>query len=221
MLSRCEDAEIGGCLMLRILLAALAGWLAASGEASAAISYFPTSVFQSNATGANNLIGNTAASARVQRNQTIGLVYGTDITGQRVTFNISTVTNNTTYVWVRFGRWNGSSFTSALASGLTAPNGAPTSNLYQLLTGAGPYTLLTDAFATACASIGGCNALVFGNSTFSAVGSQFRITSLVASTPEPSAWALMILGFGAMAWRLRAHRRAAPLSASVWRPLLD
>jgi len=35
-----------------------------------------------------------------------------------------------------------------------------------------------------------------------------RAFTLSASAPEPQAWALMIVGFVALCWRLRGHRRA-------------
>lgn len=35
----------------------------------------------------------------------------------------------------------------------------------------------------------------------------------VAATPEPSMWALMLLGFGAVAWRLKQRRAPAPTLA--------
>lgn len=192
-------------LIAGLFLTATLGW---GGAAKAAISTFPASVFQaSGGTGAGNLVGNTPATARLNRNQTIGLVYGSDITGQRLFFTVTTVTNNTTYIWVRFGNWNGSTFTSATAAGQTAPNGSPTNNVYAQVTAAGVVTIFGDAFIASCQTIGGCNAIVFGNSTFSAGGSSFRLSSLAAATPEPSAWAMMMLGFAGVAWRMKVLRR--------------
>jgi hypothetical protein len=190
----------------------VAATLSVGGNAAAAISTFPASVFQNGGTGANNLIGNTAATARLNRGQTIGLFYGAGstintVTGSRLFFNVTTVTNNTTYIWLRFGNWNGATFTNAFATGQTAPGGGATTNVYAQVTSAGVVTVFGAPFATSCALIGGCNAVVFGNSTFSAAGSSFRLSSLVASTPEPSAWALMMLGFGGIASRLKAQRR--------------
>jgi len=49
-------------------------------------------------------------------------------------------------------------------------------------------------------------ALIIGNSTFSAPGSSFRLSILTGATPEPAAWALMMMGFGAVAWRMNARR---------------
>ncbi len=201
----------------------LAGFAAAlmialGGSAQAAISTFPVSVFQaSGGTGANNLIGNTPGTALLNRNQTIGLNYAAPVAavaGSRLFFNITQVSNNTTYIWVRLGNWNGATFTNAFAAGQTAPGGGATVNVYAQVTATGLVTVFLDPFLGSCQAIGGCNALVFGNSTFSAFGSSYRLSSLVSATPEPSAWALMLIGFAGIAARMKAVRgRAAPRSA--------
>ncbi len=195
---------------LAVLIAFAA--LGIGGAANAAISTFPASVFQTGGTGSGNLVGNTAATARLNRNQTIGLNYGSAINivaGSRLFFNITTVSNNTTYLWVRLGNWNGSVFNTATATGQTAPDSSPTANVYAQITAPGVATIFLNPFFTSCQSIGGCNALVFGNSTYSAGGSNFRISTLVAATPEPSAWAMMMLGFAGIAMRMKAARRRA------------
>lgn len=48
-----------------------------------------------------------------------------------------------------------------------------------------------------------------------APGSGFTLDSVsgVAAAPEPSIWALMLLGFGALAWRLKQRRKASPAFA--------
>lgn len=205
--------------MLARLAAALFAFAAmgVGSGAKAAISTFPVSVFQAGGTGSANLVGNTPATARLGRNQTIGLNYGADVSpvlGSRLSFTFTAVSNNTTYVWVRLGNWNGTTFTNAAAAGQLAPNGAATTNIYAQLTAPGVVTIILDPFFSSCQSIGGCNALAFGNSTYSANGSFFRISTLVASTPEPSAWALMMLGFGGVALRLKASRRRKSASAA-------
>lgn len=199
-----------------VALAAAVLTIAAGASASAAISTFPTSVFQQAAgSGGNNLIGNTPATGLFNRSATpLGLGFSAPIQtsaiiGERITLNFTSVTNNTTYVFVRLGRLVGGVFTNANAVGTTTPLGGATTNLYALVTGTGPLTLLLDPFAASCASLGGCNALIVGNSTFSAVGSSFRLSTLTASTPEPGVWALMMLGFGAMAFRMKSRRRVS------------
>lgn len=201
---------------MRVLLALAAAVLAAgAGPASAAISQFPTSVFQSAAgSGPNNLLGNTPATTTLfNRGATpLGLGFANPIQtnaiiGERLTLDVTTVSASTTYVFVRLGRLVGGVFTSANAAGTTTPLGAATMNLYAPVTGTGLLTLLLDPFETSCAALGGCNALIIGNSTFSAAGSSFRLSVLTGATPEPGAWALMMMGFGAVAWRMKARRR--------------
>lgn len=183
--------------------------LAPGSLACAAVSTFPASVFQVGGTGSGNLVGNTAATARLNRGQTIGLNFGGAVgavAGARLFLNFTQVSNNTTYLWVRLGNWNGTAFVNAAAAGQVAPNGTATGNVYAQVSSAGLLTVFLDPFLGSCQAIGGCNALVFGNSTFSANGSFFRISSIVAATPEPSAWAMMMLGFAAIAMRLKALR---------------
>lgn len=60
-----------------------------------------------------------------------------------------------------------------------------------------------------CRSISatGCSLLQF---TVNGIpGSQFTLDGVLGTTPEPSAWALMILGFAGVAWRLKQMRRRA------------
>lgn len=202
--------------MRAILALAAVVIVAGMGPASAAVSQFPTSVFQAaGGSGANNLLGNTPATTTLfNRGATplglgfAGPIQTNAITGERLTLDVTTVSASTTYVFVRLGRLVGGVFTSANAVGTTTPLGGATTNLYAQVTGPGPLTLLLDPFETACALLGGCNALIIGNSTFSAAGSSFRLSVLTAATPEPAAWALMIMGFGAVAWRMKAARRA-------------
>ncbi|MCB2097605.1 MAG: PEP-CTERM sorting domain-containing protein [Parvularculaceae bacterium] len=180
-----------------------------NGDAKAAISTFPASVFQTGGTGSNNLVGNTAGTARLARNDVVGLNYAAPVAavaGSRLFFNFTQVSNNTTYLWVRLGNWNGTTFTSAASTGQTAPGGGATTNVYAQVSATGLVTVFLDPFLTSCQSIGGCNALVFGNSSLSANGSFFRLSTLVAATPEPSAWALMMIGFAGVAMRMKARR---------------
>lgn len=192
------------CFLFAVALAT-----AGAPRALAATTVYPTSVLSSSGgTQSNNLIGNNPSTARYNRNQQAVLNFGAvDISGYGLTLTIASVSNATTYIWARFGRITGGVFTSANGVGLTAPNGAATPNAYALVTGAGPIFISGGAFKSACQSLGGCNALVFGNSTFSSTGSQFFI-SAIGATPEPATWMLMLLAFAAIAMRLKAQRRA-------------
>lgn len=204
----CRRGIGGGEFMNFRLIGAVAAAAALGASAEAAVSTYPASVFQaSGGTNAGNLVGNNPATARLNRSRTIGLAYGGDITGQRLLFNITSVTNNTTYLFVQFGNWDGSAFTGASGAGLVDPNGAPTPFAFAQVTAPGLITIFGDAFAASCLSIGGCNAVMFGNSGLSAAASSFRLSTLVAATPEPSAWALIMLGFAGVASRMKSLRR--------------
>ena len=176
------------------------------GGAHARTETFATTVFQqSGGTNAANLIGNTASIATLNRGQTIGLVFAGPVTSNTITFNITSVSATTTYIWFRLGSFAGG-FTNAFASGQLTPSGGATGNIYVQVTGPGPITIDTTPFDASCQSIGGCNAIVFGNSTFSAGGSTFGVSSLVAATPEPATWMMMIIAFVFVAARLKHLR---------------
>jgi len=201
--------------LLATLSVAVFATLLAAAPAAAATTVYPVSHF-SNAGVANpnRLLGNNPNTNNIQRNDSIGLNYGADITNFVISFVVTAVSPQTTYIWVRAGRTSGTTFTSATAPGLLAPNGAPTANLYVQVTGPGTYFVSTSVFGPSCTLLGGCNAIVFGNSTFSQIGSTFQL-SMVGATPEPTVWVLMILGFIGVAARLkqRRHQTARPAAA--------
>ena len=192
---------------LRLISAGLAA-LFVCGHANAAVTTFPASVFSvgGGATGTANLVGSTPATANFNRNQSVVLNFGTDITNNTLVFNIASVAPATTYVWVRFGQITGGSFTNAPGTGLLTPTGGGTQNYYAQVTGPGLLSVPGTAFVASCQTIGGCNAVVFGASSFSAFGGGFSASSLVASNPEPGAWALMIIAFAGVAARLKSMR---------------
>lgn len=196
-------------MFFRLLAIGCAALIAACGGAKAATTVYPISTFgNAGVAAANGLLGNTPSVTQIDRNDSIGLNYGQDITKFTLSFDIASVTPQTTYLWVRFGRFQGGAFTSAPVTGLIAPNGAGTQNLYIQLTGAALYYVNSTAYAAGCATLGGCNAFAFGNSTFSAAGSRFGV-STVGATPEPQTWSLMILSFIGVAWRMKEERRRA------------
>ncbi len=69
-------------------------------------------------------------------------------------------------------------------------------------------SLHTLDLSTACAGVSatGCSLLRF--SVNGAPGSAFLLDGVsgVSSAPEPRSWALMLMGFGAVAWRLKRRR---------------
>lgn len=78
--------------------------------------------------------------------------------------------------------------------------------------GAGVFTF---DFSTQCALISstGCS-LVRVRTAGGAGRGVFRLDGIagVGSAPEPAAWALMLLGFGGVAWRLKTRRQTAALT---------
>ena len=111
---------------MRAFVALAAAVLAAGiSPASAAISQFPTSVFQSApGSGPNNLLGNTPATTTLfNRGATpLGLGFASPvetsaILHERLTLTVTSVSASTTYVFVRLGRLTGGVFTSAVATG--------------------------------------------------------------------------------------------------------
>lgn len=202
---------------MRRLILVMAAFAATAfqGAAQAATTVFPASIFSNSGTqNPNNLVGDNPSTTRFNRNQSLVLNFGAaTITGYGLTLNVTSVSASTTYVWARFGRIVGGVFQNANGVGLTAPNGAASANYYIQLSGPGAYFIPGAPFQTACLGIGGCNALAIGNSTFSANGAQFFASSLAATSPEPGAWALMMIGFAGVGWRLKALRRSRAKAA--------
>lgn len=77
-------------------------------------------------------------------------------------------------------------------------------------------------FQQGCAVFGGCDYIAI-TTTRARNGAQGVVidyidvngeaTEVTAPTPEPSAWALMIVGFAGMAWRLKRARRGMDFAA--------
>jgi hypothetical protein len=200
-----------------VLALTFAGLLGGATGAKAATTIYPVGVF--NNVGVSNpsrLLGNNPNTNNIQRNDSIGLLYGSDITTFTLSFVVTGFSGNTTFVAVRLGNWNGTTFTPATGAGLLNPSGAATQNIFFEVTGPGAYWVNTRVYDASCQAIGGCNALRFRNSSFSANGSNFQL-SMVGATPEPKVWALMIFGFLGVAWRMKTLRRAGALTRDLAR----
>ena len=110
----------------------------------------------------------------------------------------------------------------------TGVTGAGTVRLYVGRTdGTGGFTSLNSAFFTVtdgsnnlsstalsnfCVTLGGCDTYVVQAWT----GTTFGIDSAIAAAPEPQVWAMFIIGFVVVAWRLKSLRyqnRRLPLGA--------
>lgn len=194
--------------VLRFLAVAVATSLVSVAPAAAATAVYPVAVFQNSGVGnPNRLIGNTPNVSNFTRNDSVGLSFGTNlITNQTLGLEIATLRPRTTYVSVRLGRFVGGVFTPANGVGLTTPLGAPSTTLYVPVTQIGMLYIGTSAFNASCAALGGCNAVILGNPSFSQTNSRFGL-AVVGATPEPQAWALMILGFVGVSARLKQQRR--------------
>jgi hypothetical protein len=90
-------------------------------------------------------------------------------------------------------------------TGLASPSataGVANLNLsYAILGGTGAYTGATGAFSGLATA-----------DTRSGQGSLFNLnfTGLISPVPEPSSWALMLLGFGIVGWRMRRADKRVP-----------
>jgi len=107
---------------------------------------------------------------------------------------------------VSFGRFNGGSPVFADTRQVSAGNILTINNLFQ----------------RGCAALGGCDFILITTTrarngatgaTVDYVSVNGEVTEVTAPTPEPSTWAMMILGFAAIAWRLKAQRASPPSSA--------
>lgn len=112
------------------------------------------------------------------------------------------------------GPGGGLAFAIATTPGLTDPNGAASIFQFTQIDGAGIFTVDTTAFVAGCLAIGGCNTIVIGTSGLGAAGGgafadggTLTFSSVIAASPEPSTWALMIMGFFGVAWQAKAQRR--------------
>lgn len=197
-------------MFFRLLPIICAALLAAVGGAKAATTVYPGSVFQNAGVAQpNRLIGDTpATSARFTRGDSVGVYYGADISHFTLSIEVTQLRPRTTWLTVQVGRYVAGVFTPAVIPGLLNPVGGATNLLFVPITATGTIYVSTLAFDAACQALGGCNAARLGNSTFSQTGARFDISN-VGATPEPGAWALMILGFVGVAARLKAARRKA------------
>ncbi len=87
---------------------------------------------------------------------------------------------------------------------------------------AGNTLTVGNLFQQGCSAFGGCDFILITTSrarrgatgaTVDYVSVNGETTEVTAPTPEPSAWAMMMLGFAAIAWRMKAQRRSSLSSA--------
>lgn len=111
------------------------------------------------------------------------------------------------------GAGGGLTFTRAVTAGFSTPDGDSSIFQFTEVPGTGTFAVSTDAFVSACADIGGCNTIVIGTSGLGAAGGgsfldggTLTFASVVAASPEPGTWFLMILGFLGIAWRAKHEK---------------
>lgn len=107
---------------------------------------------------------------------------------------------------ISFGRYNGGSPTFVDTRTVNAGNRLTINNLFQ----------------RGCSALGGCDFILITTTrarngapgaTVDYVSVNGEIIEVTAPTPEPKTWAMMIIGFAAIAWRLKAQRASSPSSA--------
>lgn len=143
----------------------------------------------------------------VPLNQTLGLLFDQPFGGIRNSARITIFTlappTGTARATVSFGVWNNGSPIIVRSQSVNAGNSLTVSNLFQL----------------GCSVFQGCNyiSVTTDRTTRGAPGVNVdyvdingEVTGITAPAPEPTTWALMILGFAGVAWRLKAQRPADP-----------
>lgn len=102
---------------------------------------------------------------------------------------------------ISFGRYNNGSPIFVDTKSVNAGNTLTVNNLFQ----------------QGCSALGGCDFIFITTTrarrgvtgaTVDYVSVNGETAEVTAPTPEPSTWAMMILGFAAVAWRLKAARAA-------------
>jgi hypothetical protein len=89
---------------------------------------------------------------------------------------------------------------------------------------AGGTLTINNLFQQGCFALGGCN-YIFIETTRQRRGAPGAVidyvsvngepTEVVEPTPEPAVWAMMMMGFAGIAWRMKATRRARALGVAV------
>lgn len=190
---------------VRLLLAGLLLAMSAAQPAAAATTVFAGSVFGSS--GSVVAPGNALGSANGSSAQILRVPGGSNLILQfsQATTGLSTIINGQ--------RLTGGSNVQ-IAIGEIIGGIATFSVNFALPAGLGSLHTLDLSAACSAISVNGCSLLRI--SVNGAPGSGFLLDGIsgVAAAPEPAAWALMLLGFGAVAWRLK-RQRATPAFAQA------
>lgn len=199
-----------GILSLRRALAALASTaFVALGSAEARTATYDSSMpFTPGPMTALSTAGDGAGQF-VGFNQWISLLFdqpfGVSKTDSVSIFTLAPPVGTATLT-VSFGRFNGGSPTYVESKTVAAGSVLTINNLFQ----------------KGCSALGGCDFILITTTrarngatgaTVDYVSVNGEPTEVTAPTPEPSTWAMMILGFAGVAWRLKTQRRSSLSSA--------
>ncbi len=179
----------------RIAIVALVAMLAAF-PARAAVTVFPTSVFsQSGVTNANSaLFATNGSAAIIGAGGELVLRYGVPLTGAGIAATFLPQTNSPAFNII------------AVSIGEVIGSVATFSGEFVLGDGSGVATADLSALCSTVSATG-CSLLKFRNVfNFNSSGALLDGVSGVSNAPEPKAWALMLLGFAAIGWKLKDAR---------------
>lgn len=182
----------------RIIIVAFTAMLTAF-PAKAATTIFASSVYsQTNVIGASNaLFASNGAAATVLAGGELVLQYNNPLTGSSVAASLLPFAGPAAnFVAISVGEIVGGVATFSAGSIAFADMGAGGVQNFNL--------------AALCSTVSatGCSLLRIQNiASFGTPGVFLDGVSGVSNAPEPAAWALMMLGFGAVAWRMKAARK--------------
>ncbi len=180
----------------RIAIVALVAMLAAF-PARAAVTVFPASVFsQSNVTNANNaLFATNGNAATIGAGGELVLQYNLPLTGAGISATFLPQATSPAFNII------------AVSIGEVIGGVATFSGEFVLGDGSGVQTADLSALCSSVSSTG-CSLLRLRNVfNFNSSGALLDGVSGVSNAPEPKAWALMLLGFAALGWKMKDARR--------------
>lgn len=181
----------------RIFIVALAAMLAAF-PARAATTIYAASVYsQSNVTNANNaLFAANGGAALIQSGGELVLQYNLPLTGGSIAATLLSFAGPAAnFVTISVGEIIGGVATYSAGSVAFVDTGAGGVQNFDLT------ALCSTVSATGCSLLRIQNLASFGTP-----GVLLDGVSGVSNAPEPAAWALMMLGFAGVGWRLKQNR---------------
>lgn len=180
----------------RIAIVALVAMLAAF-PARAAVTVFPSSVFsQTGVTNASNaLFSPNGNAALIGAGGELVLQYALPLTGAGITATFLPQVNSPAFNIL------------AVSIGEVIGGVATFSGEFVLGDGSGVQSADLSALCSTVSATG-CSLLKLRNAfNFNSSGALLDGVSGVSNAPEPSTWALMLLGFAAAGWKLKDARR--------------